>query len=154
MNLAGIIAWIQSVFGDDVPVILGYQNAPIPEGPFARVSFVTLAAGADKIVRTSRDSDGVRYHIERSDIAQLLENLALAEHSPATGREVPAVIDRSAIRGPSFFKDSHFRPRFMTEYRFRVPMYYEATGPEVARIQGSGEVSDIDAEFEATFDET
>lgn len=158
-----IIAWMQSVVGSDIPVILAHQNASVPDGDYISVSFVTQTDTPDKITERSRDGDSIQYHMEGSDILSvdvkafsasglsLLRSIRLAARDPHA-QSVPALFDCGPVYGPAFFNDTHYRSQYHCEFQFRVSSSYDTTGARVQSVDLDGEVDSLQAAVEATFD--
>ena len=160
--MTAILAWIQGIVGSGIPVIFAGQNAAAPTGIYLSVRFVTQTSTPDKIANSRRSGSVIRYHMESSDIlgvdvkafsaagSSLLRQIELgARDSHSKG--VPALIDCGPIYGPTFFNDTHYRPMYHCEFRFRVSAVLDTVGSRVQTLGLGGSVDDLELSAEETF---
>jgi len=161
--MTAIVSWIQGIVGSGIPVILADQNAPVPTGAYLSVRFVTQTSTPDKIADRRRSGSVIRYHMESTDIlgvdvkafvasgATLLRQIELGASDPHS-RGVPALIDCGPIYGPAFFNDTHYRPMYHCEFRFRVPASLDTVGSRVQTLGLGGDVDSLEPAVEETFE--
>ena len=161
--MTAVLAWIQGIVGSGIPVIFADQNVPVPTGIYLSVRFVTRTSTPDKIANSRRSGSVIRYHMESSDIlgvdvkafsaagSSLLSQIELGTRDPHS-KGVPALIDCGPIYGPTFFNDTHYRPMYHREFRFRVPAVLDTVGSRVQTLGLGGDVDDLEPSVEETFE--
>ncbi|MEJ2023432.1 MAG: hypothetical protein P8Y00_00140 [Deltaproteobacteria bacterium] len=161
--MTAIVSWIQGIVGSGIPVIIADQNATVPTGAYLSVRFVTQTITPDKIADRRRSGSVIRYHMESTDIlgvdvkafvasgATLLRQIELGARDPHS-RGVPALIDCGPIYGPAFFNDTHYRPMYHCEFRFRVPASLDTVGSRVQTLGLGGDVDSLEPAVEETFE--
>ena len=161
--MTSILAWIQEIVGPGISVIFADQNAPAPTGIYLSVRFVTQTSTPDKIANSRRTGSVIRYHMESSSIlgvdvkafsaagSSLLGQIELGTRDPHS-KSVPALIDCGPIYGPTFFNDTHYRPMYHREFRFRIPAVLDTVGSRVRTLGLGGDVDDLEPSVEETFE--
>lgn len=152
MSVDVIARWVSTIVDPPIPVIISNPNAPAPSGDYLVVSFVSDTGGCYPIVDVgpSGEDDVAVYTADNDTLlstdisafsargADILNDIKNHASLPPFDADKPIMYDCGVIRGPAFFNDCGFTPRYVCEYSFRTGHVTQATDVRVKRINVVG----------------